>query len=142
LPYGAKILGREKRLPPPAPDETFVPDVTGLPRDRVISLCGQYGLKLQFAGIGDVALRQSVRAGRSAKPGSAITVYTEERQTELSPGPEKMPQLLGMPLRLAVEKLLTRGVRIRVVGSGTVTRQDPEGGSEIKKNSTCVLEAG
>jgi len=142
LPYGAKILGRGRTIPAPVPSETFVPDLTALTRDRVISLCGQYGLKLEFEGVGDVALRQSLRAGRSAMPGDRITVYTEEKEAALEPAVEKMPQLLGMPLRLAVEKLTGKGIKIKVTGSGSVVRQDPAGGSELKKNSMCVLEAG
>ncbi len=57
-------------------------------------------------------------------------------------GPNKMPQLLGMPLRIAILHLQSHGVKIKIIGSGIVMKQVPESGILLQKNVLCVLEAG
>jgi hypothetical protein len=50
-----------------------------------------------------------------------------------------MPDLKGMSLRKALRELGRADVRIRIVGTGKVTGQDPKPGEVVAKNGECVL---
>lgn len=50
-----------------------------------------------------------------------------------------MPDLKGMSLRKALREMGRADVRIRIVGTGKVTGQDPKPGEVVAKNGECVL---
>jgi membrane peptidoglycan carboxypeptidase len=141
LPYGARIFGQQRLLQAFGPAEIFVPDFIGSSREKAVALCNASGFLVRFEGTGERIVRQSLRAGGSAAAGMEISLTTEA--PEFGPTEtEKMPQLLGLPLRPALEKLQARGVRIRVEGNGMVIKQAPESGRRLEKNSICVIQAG
>lgn len=141
LPYGARILGRTQTVVAAAPEQTLVPALCGLSRDTIVARCEKLGLRLSLAGTGDCARTQSIKPGKRVEVGTALVVDMGE-PASASRSPLRMPQVVGLPLRTAVEKLVVRGMKIQVKGSGTVVRQAPEGGQWLKKDDVCVLEAG
>lgn len=54
-----------------------VPDVTGLSRERAVSVFNSVGLKVEFDGEGMIS-DQSIEAGKEVEKGTVITLHTEE----------------------------------------------------------------
>jgi hypothetical protein len=53
-----------------------------------------------------------------------------------------VPDVEGQPVRAAVYALHQRGLRVRVEGSGVVTRSFPAAGDSLLAGRTVVLYAG
>jgi len=53
-----------------------------------------------------------------------------------------MPQVIGMGIRDAVFILENMGLKVKVLGKGSVVRQSLQAGSEIRKGETIVIELG
>ncbi len=51
----------------------------------------------------------------------------------------RMPDLTGLPIKLAIDKLTSHTSRIKVHGSGAVLDQSPKPLERIKENSECVI---
>ena len=51
----------------------------------------------------------------------------------------RMPQLVGLSLRQALQQLSLLGIDAHVVGNGRVTQQHPAAGSAISSNTRCEL---
>jgi len=50
-----------------------------------------------------------------------------------------MPDLRGLPLRLAFKILQDANIKVKIKGTGKVVKQIPPPGSEIK-NNICLLQ--
>jgi hypothetical protein len=51
-----------------------------------------------------------------------------------------MPDVIGMGLRVASERIASAGLRCRLRGSGhRVTRQDPPPGVEVSRDASCTV---
>ncbi len=51
----------------------------------------------------------------------------------------RMPNLLGLSMRNALETMLAKGIRVEMEGSGRVTKQVPRPGSILPENCICKL---
>ena len=54
--------------------------------------------------------------------------------------PDRMPDLRGLPARVAIAELSRRGVEAKLTGSGFVVSQNPESGSPIVPGDSCRLQ--
>jgi cell division protein FtsI (penicillin-binding protein 3) len=63
------------------------------------------------------------------------TTLTSKSNSSLT----QIPQLMGLSLREALQKLAVRGVEARVQGSGIVQNQDPQPGAKVKEGLICKL---
>jgi cell division protein FtsI (penicillin-binding protein 3) len=109
----------------PAEARLPVPNLVGLPLEQAQELCAALYLKLEASEeeAGWVQ-EQQPRPGTLVPVGSAVRVRSLRR-----PGP--MPELVGLPLRWAVEALERSGVRVSWEGWGKVVRQEPNPGAAI-----------
>jgi len=68
------------------------------------------------------------------KPGSAKVLPSAKATVEV-------PNVVGLPMREAVHKLLQRGLKMQINGSGWVVRQHPAPGQRVEPGQVCVIEA-
>ena len=55
---------------------------------------------------------------------------------------DQVPNVLGMGLRDAIYILESRGLQVRIVGRGQVTRQSINAGSKVEKGQEIVIQLG
>jgi beta-lactam-binding protein with PASTA domain len=64
-------------------------------------------------------------------------------QPRVRTGPEesewRMPNLEGLPIKAAIDKLAAHTSRIKVHGSGFVVDQSPKAFERLKGNSECAI---
>jgi cell division protein FtsI (penicillin-binding protein 3) len=70
--------------------------------------------------------------------GKAYTAATSDPDQKLSAG--KMPDLTGMNATDCLALLENRGMRVKLIGSGTVSRQSLPPGTTLKKGTEVILE--
>ena len=69
----------------------------------------------------------------TAQDSPGTTVAGEEREW-------MMPNLSGLPIRVAIEKLSKYTTRIRVYGGGTVAEQTPRSFERLKGEAECLIQ--
>ena len=53
-----------------------------------------------------------------------------------------MPDLQGLPLRLALRILQKLNLQVKIEGAGRVIKQFPAPGTKIRENTVCLLQLG
>jgi cell division protein FtsI/penicillin-binding protein 2 len=100
----------------------------------------------------DVVLMQEPSPGARVQPGDSVLLRARTSATRLAvadsaatlePAGElvAVPQLDGLTLREAHQKLLDCGLRMRLEGSGRVVGQMPAAGHRVALHTTCVVRA-
>ena len=64
----------------------------------------------------------------------AARVHTGQEEMEW-----RMPNLDGLPIKLAIDKLAVHTARIKVLGSGFVVDQSPRASERLKGNFECTI---
>ena len=73
----------------------------------------------------------------SALPGISSSALPRRARPE---APDRMPDLIGLPARVAVAELSRRGIGAKLTGSGFVVSQSPDSGSPIGPGNSCRLQ--
>lgn len=73
--------------------------------------------------------------------GTRLATFSQEREPE-DLNPASVPDLRGLDARAAVARAVARGLAVRVVGSGVVISQNPQGGAALPANRKLVLKMG
>lgn len=121
---------------PPAPAAVVVPDLRLLPQPAAERRLAEQGLRARFEGRGPRALAQVPAAGQAAERGASVTVWLA---APVGSAGSLLPDLVGLPSREALRRLMPRQVRTRVIGSGIVVRQTPAAGTPFAPGSECRL---
>jgi cell division protein FtsI/penicillin-binding protein 2 len=137
LPHGPLEDGiTDIAVRPPALAPVQVPDLRLLQRSGVPARLAEYGLRVRFRGDGPRVLAQEPRAGSAIERGTSVTVW-------LSPPTDSaarvLPDLIGLPVREALQRLTSLAVGARIEGSGVVARQQPRAGTELPLEGECRL---
>ncbi len=134
------------------PDTAATPDLAGLPLPEAQRLLAGQGLRVgtvtevrvehQPAG---VVIAHDPPAGELAQRGGVVDVLVNHG------GPEEvaaMPNLVGQPVRGALEKLQAMGVEARVSFERSdrlrdiILRQEPPAGGSLKRGQRAILVVG
>lgn len=121
---------------PPAPAAVVVPDLRLLPQLAVERRLAGQGLRARFEGRGPRVLAQSPAAGQAVERGASVTVWLA---APVGSAGLLLPDLVGLPSREALRRLMPRQVRTRITGSGIVVRQAPAAGTPFAPGSECRL---
>lgn len=115
-----------------------VPDLVGRRLESAIKILKELNIKYQLQGEGTFVKKQDLRAGLEVEEKREIilTLSNYSDKTKYT----TVPKLIGLPLRTAVAELSLRGLKVLIVGSGRVVKQEPQAGSKIKKGARCFLE--
>jgi stage V sporulation protein D (sporulation-specific penicillin-binding protein) len=123
-------------LKPPAPAPVTVPDLRLLPPQAIERKLATLGLHPVFQGVGPRALAQIPPADAAVERGSRVDVWLATPQDSLS---AMLPDLTGRVVRDALRELGRREIAVKVVGQGTVVRQQPVAGTPLPLGGPCVL---
>lgn len=118
--------------------EISVPDVTGLRLDVARKILEGAGLGVQTFGDG-IVIKQSPRAGSLIERNAAVTLVLNNGAHVVSTDEVIVPNVCGMSLRRAVNRLAVDKLKATVHGSGLVVDQMPEPGSAVSAGTAVVL---
>jgi membrane peptidoglycan carboxypeptidase len=119
-------------------DHVSVPDVTGLQLDVARKILESMGLGIQTFGEG-IVTKQSPRAGSLIERGMAVTLALNSGAHVVSADEVVVPNVRGMSLRRAVNRLAVDRLKAKVYGSGLVVNQMPDPGSAVSAGTAIVL---
>jgi cell division protein FtsI (penicillin-binding protein 3) len=135
--------GRFASLPPAAiagRAPVVIPDVTSLKVDAAKAMLASNGFEAVTEGNGELVLRQSPPAGVRQSRGSAVTLVTGGGQASvLPPGYVLVPDVRGLSIRRAMNRLSTLQLDVDIDGSGVVTSQSPAAGGQVRIGTRVAL---
>jgi cell division protein FtsI (penicillin-binding protein 3) len=117
-----------------------VPDVTGRSAAISVAMLEKLGFDIEREGQGDFVLNQHPAPGSRVPPRATITLDLFEVEAAGPAASIKMPNLIGLSAREALQKLAFLKIEAVVHGSGRVVRQYPKAGTAITPDIICEIE--
>ncbi|HEY4613295.1 MAG TPA: PASTA domain-containing protein, partial [Bacteroidota bacterium] len=117
-----------------------VPDVRTLKVGIASKILEGHGLTVESFGEGDVVARQSPEAGKRVERGDAVKLSLAGEADADKNGMMIVPDVRGMSLRRAINRLVVDEFEVRVDGSGVVTHQVPAAGQKAPAGSPVRLQ--
>jgi cell division protein FtsI (penicillin-binding protein 3) len=116
-----------------------LPDVRSLKVDAARHLLSECGFRAEIVGGGDIVLRQSPEAGSEIGAGDTVTLFLTARDERTTEGYVETPDLRGLTIRRAVNRLTIERMIPTVNGSGLVVSQIPPPGERVKVGTRVYL---
>jgi len=116
-----------------------IPDVTSLKVEAAKAMLASDGFETILEGGGDLVLQQLPAAGARKPRGSVISLVTGGAQAALPPGYAVVPDLRGLSIRRAMNRLSTLQLEVDITGSGIVAAQSPGAGEQVKLGTRVTL---
>jgi membrane peptidoglycan carboxypeptidase len=116
-----------------------IPDVRTLKLDAARHLLAERGFRTETVGGGDIVLRQSPEAGSEIGSGDTVTLFLTARDKRSTDGYIETPDLRGLTIRRAVNRLTIEQMVPTVNGSGLVVSQIPSPGEKVKVGTRVYL---
>ncbi len=118
----------------------IVPDVTGRSATISAAMLEKLGLKAASEGTGDFVLNQTPVPGSRVAPHTKVVLDLFEVEQARAAATSKMPNLVGLSVREALQHLNLLKLEALVRGSGRVVRQYPSPGANISPGARCEIE--
>lgn len=122
-------------LPPTQSPAVGVPDVTGLSADQAVSRLRAAKLEAVRLGAGARVTSQFPPPGAAIRAGGGVILYFG------AGGRVAVPDLRGLTVAQAGKELGTLGLRMQVIGEGTVVDQIPLPGTPVLQGSRVSIRA-
>ena len=116
-----------------------VPDVRTLQVSIASRLLESHGLKSQTVGTGDVVVRQVPEPGKRLEKDDVVQLVLNETGADQQNGIVAVPDVRGMSLRRAINRLVVDDFDIQLRGSGVVVNQAPVAGQKTQAGATIHL---
>ncbi|MCX6133169.1 MAG: penicillin-binding transpeptidase domain-containing protein [Ignavibacteriales bacterium] len=116
-----------------------VPDVRTLQVVIAGRLLEGHGLKSQTIGTGDIVVRQVPEPGKHVEKDDVVQLVLNSTGIEDANGTPTVPDVRGMSLRRAINRLVVDDFDIKVRGSGVVVEQIPAAGQKTQPGMTIRL---
>lgn len=124
--------------------QRMVPDVTTMTMEAARALLTARGFAPRPQGEGPLVMKQSPRAETKAFIGSTVLLEAGKQAQETSRGYALVPDLRGLPMRRAVNRLALQQLDAVINGSGLVVSQSPAAGERVKTGArvsiTCATK--
>ncbi|HEY5616082.1 MAG TPA: penicillin-binding transpeptidase domain-containing protein [Bacteroidota bacterium] len=108
-----------------------IPDVRNLKVGIASKILEGHGLTVESFGEGDVVVRQSPEPGKRVEHGEAVKLALTGEPGANKNGMMTVPDVRGMSIRRAMNRLVVDEFEVRVEGSGVVTQQSPAPGQKV-----------
>jgi len=118
---------------------TSLPDVRTIKLTLAQKILEGHGLNVKTFGKGDIVVRQSPEPGKQVQPGDGVTLVLNSENAPQNNGMTVVPNLRGMSMRRAINRLVIDEYEIRVQGSGVVVQQLPAPGQQVKTGTAVLL---
>lgn len=122
---------RERRI--------IVPDVRMMPPPFAARMLASIGIEGRTFGKGSLVVKQTPEPGAPIDKGDVVTLVLGTGTAAANDGLVEVPELRGMSLRRAMNRLVVDEFDIAVRGSGIVRDQSPIAGSRVRSGSRVVL---
>ncbi len=116
-----------------------VPDVTNLALEAAETILEERGFTVKTSGNGALVLKQQPAPGSSVTRGTPVTIATGPAARASREGFVIVPDITGLSMRRAINRLTMLQLGIRVRGSGIVAEQSPRSGEEMRKGGVVVI---
>jgi len=124
----------------PAMNSTiYVPDVRMLQPSLAKKMLSNYRLNCQTFGTGTMVIKQTPEPGKKIEKGETVSLILNNESIVSSDGMIALPDVRGMSIRRAMNRLVSDEFEIKVQGSGVVTQQIPAAGEHVRSGSSIVL---
>jgi len=115
-----------------------VPNFIGYDKDEAGEAAQSAELHLAFSDDGDLVTSQVPKPGTWVQPGELIRLSCREKEEQATD--PKIPNLVGLPIRSALNLLGEKGMQAVVTGSGRVMHQRPVAGQTLRPNEQILLQ--
>lgn len=129
----------QPKEPAPHDNGISVPDVRTLQAVIATRLLESHGLKAQTIGTGDIVVRQVPEPGKHVEKDDVVQLVLNDTGVEEANGTLTVPDVRGMSLRRAINRLVVDDFDIKVRGSGVVVEQIPAAGQKTQAGATIRL---
>ncbi len=116
-----------------------IPDVAEKEMNTAIAELKAAGLAAKVIGTGEEVVRQYPAAGNKVERGSIVQLMMNETEQSVASGSAQVPDVRGMSVRRAVNKLAAEQYGVSIVGSGVVTGQFPSPGTPMKAGTKVTI---
>jgi len=116
-----------------------VPDVRMLQPSLAKKMLSTYGLNCQIFGPGTIVIKQIPESGKKIEKGEAVSLVLNGEPIVSSDGMIAVPDVRGMSIRRAMNRLVSDEFEIQVQGSGVVTQQIPIAGERVRSGSSIII---
>jgi cell division protein FtsI/penicillin-binding protein 2 len=126
-------------LDPTARDGIVVPDVRMLQSSLAKKMLTNYGLNCQTFGKGNLVIKQTPEPGKKAEKDETVSLILNSESIASSHGMIAVPDVRGMSIRRAMNRLVSDEFEVKIQGSGVVTQQSPAAGEQTRLGSSITL---
>lgn len=116
-----------------------VPDVRTLQVMIATKILEGQELKGQMIGTGDIVVRQIPDPGKRLEAGDVVQLVLNGTEANVAGGRAAVPDVRGMSLRRAINRLVVSNFDVQVRGSGVVVEQVPAAGQNVHAGATIHL---
>jgi cell division protein FtsI/penicillin-binding protein 2 len=117
-----------------------VPDVRMLQPTLAKRILEGCGLNTQTFGSGTIVLRQSPEPGKKIEKNESITLILNSDSTIATNGTITVPDVRGMSVRRAMNRLVIDDFGVKLQGNGVVASQIPAAGARVRLGSAILLQ--
>jgi cell division protein FtsI (penicillin-binding protein 3) len=117
-----------------------VPDVRTLRVSIAQKILEGHNLSVKVYGTGEIVARQTPDAGAHVEPGDVVSIVLAGDATAQGDGMMTVPDLRGMSIRRAVNRLVAEDFEIRILGSGVVVDQFPRPGERVPSGALVTIQ--
>ncbi|MDT8325182.1 MAG: PASTA domain-containing protein, partial [Bacteroidota bacterium] len=121
-------------------DHVRVPNVRGMGVEAARSVLKAHGFHMEQAGRGSVVGAQHPDENTFASRRTVINVTLVSLDSDSTDGMIRVPDVVGMSLRQAMNFIKGMKLEPSPVGSGVVRTQYPAAGSFVPRGSRCTLD--
>ena len=119
------------------PGSILVPELRGLSTTAALAHLRDLGLNLRMEQVGTIVLEQTPKPGAEVMAGTTIVV--ELGENPLTGGKVEVPDIRGLPMRDAMLRLYSLGLKIVIEGTGIAVSQSPEPGIHVDVGSAIKV---
>ncbi|MEX0649120.1 MAG: penicillin-binding transpeptidase domain-containing protein [Balneolaceae bacterium] len=121
-------------------DSVFVPRLEGFSASQARALLKENNINFSFTGSGSHVTEQQPEAGEKIPGNTRLKVTLGDVVADSIPeNYAQIPNLRNMNMRQATSLLLSRGLNIETIGSGTIYNQFPQAGNLMQKGRTVTV---
>ena len=122
-------------------DRIRVPNVKGMQRDVARDVLKAHGFNMELRGDGVLVAEQFPEENTLAERRSIVNVELVNMKRDTTRGQIRVPDVVGMSLRQAMNFIQSMNLEPSPAGSGVVRRQYPAAGALVPKGTRCTLDA-
>jgi cell division protein FtsI/penicillin-binding protein 2 len=124
---------------PAARGSIAVPDVRMLQSSLAKKMLVNYGLNCQTFGKGTLVIKQAPEPGKKVEKDETVSLILNGESLASPDGMIAVPDVRGMSIRRAMNRLVSDEFEVKVQGSGVVTQQFPTAGERTRLGSSITL---